>query len=117
MMLRHDMFGCVTHFQSLVGTNIPHFTPKRTDGCMKGILKSTPSKASLQTPDPQVPAKAHNWTWLPTIHKFFPHTWIDAGLVTEKAVKSDKAFVPTHLWDQRCAMVLLHVSLALDQLQ
>ena len=29
-MLRHEVFGGVTHFQSLLGTNIPLFTPDRT---------------------------------------------------------------------------------------
>jgi len=31
---------------------------------------------------------------------WLPLTWIDASLVTDKAVKTDKASVPVHLWDQ-----------------
>jgi hypothetical protein len=42
---------------------------------------------------------------------------MDADLVTSKAVKNDKAGVPTHLWDQRCALVLPHVTPALDRLR
>jgi hypothetical protein len=50
------------------------------------------------------------------LHKFLPHLWIDVGLVTKKAVKSDEAGVPTHLWDQRCTLVLPRVTPVLDRL-
>jgi hypothetical protein len=87
------------------------------DGCLKAILESTTATSPLQTPSPQAPATALDRTWLPAIRKFLPHSWIDAGLVTTKAVKSDVAGVPTHLWDKRCALVLPHVTPALNRLR
>ena len=35
---------------------------------------------------------------------WLPLSWIDSSLVTDKAVKTDKASVPVHLWDQRICL-------------
>ena len=37
---------------------------------------------------------------------WLPLSWIDSTLVTDKAVKTDKASVPVHLWDQRVSLPL-----------
>ena len=37
---------------------------------------------------------------------WLPLSWIDSSLVTDKAVKIDKASVPVHLWDQRVSLPL-----------
>lgn len=44
-------------------------------------------------------------TWLPTIQKWLPHTWVDASLVTNKAVKADNAGIPVDLWNQRLLLL------------
>lgn len=41
---------------------------------------------------------------------FLTHAWVDANLVTDKAVKQDEARVPTHLWDKQCSLVLPYSS-------
>ena len=37
---------------------------------------------------------------------WLPLSWIDSSLITDKAVKTDKASVPVHLWDQRICLPL-----------
>jgi hypothetical protein len=45
------------------------------------------------------------------INKFLVHSWIDPGLISEKAVKADDAGVATGTWDKRVSLVL---SVAVD---
>jgi hypothetical protein len=40
------------------------------------------------------------------INKFLVHSWIDPGLISEKAIKSDDAGVSTGMWDKRISLVL-----------
>jgi hypothetical protein len=40
------------------------------------------------------------------INKFLVHSWIDPGLISEKAVKADDAGVATGMWDKRVSLVL-----------
>jgi hypothetical protein len=87
------------------------------DGCLKGLLSSSPKLTPLHTPLPQIVKPLSEQTWLPHLQKFLSHTWVDANLVTAKAVKRDNAGVPTHLWDKRCTLVLPHVGPALDRLR
>jgi hypothetical protein len=87
------------------------------DGCLKGILSSSPKTTPLQTPLPREVIPTSEQTWLPRLQKFLPHSWVNANLVTAKAVKQDNAGVPTHLWDKHCTLVLPHVGPALGQLR
>jgi hypothetical protein len=57
------------------------------------------------------------WTWLPLLQKYLSHELVDSSLATNKAVKRDDADVPSHLWNQRCLLVLLHLGMALPILQ
>jgi hypothetical protein len=45
------------------------------------------------------------------INKFLVHSWIDPGLISEKAVKADDAGAATGTWDKRVSLVL---SVAVD---
>jgi hypothetical protein len=45
-------------------------------------------------------------TWLPTLGKFLPDTWLDETVISNKAAKSDDDQVPEHLWDNRATLVL-----------
>jgi hypothetical protein len=46
-------------------------------------------------------------TWLPTLGKFLPDTWLDETIISDKAAKADDALqVPEHLWDNRSTLVL-----------
>jgi hypothetical protein len=48
---------------------------------------------------------------LADVNKFLDHSWIDPGLISETAVKSDGAGVATAMWDKRISLVL---SVAVD---
>jgi hypothetical protein len=68
---------------SLTVTDIFPFVPIQIlDGCLKGILLSSPKTTPLHTPLPQEARGAVNKTWLPRIQRFLPHSWVDANLVT-----------------------------------
>jgi hypothetical protein len=45
-------------------------------------------------------------TWLPTLGKWLPSSWVDAEALTAKAVKADDAAILTALWDARISLVL-----------
>jgi hypothetical protein len=103
---------------SLVIPRVFPFVPLQIlDGCLKSVLSSTPRGNSLKTPAPPKPVVVTSRSWLRTIQKFLPHSWIDSNLVTDKAVKRDDADAPTHLWDQRCTLVFPHVTPALALLR
>jgi hypothetical protein len=209
-LVRHETFGGVTHFQTLMGSNIPDFEPTRTtlrrtlrhiidyslkprwssppstrsqtlslesrlhpgdltrevcyhthfsatgwgtrslssdeigiafgwpswarkanqehnsfrfvpvqimDGILRSLVSEAPPTTPLQTPIPKGASRGSNRSWLPSIQKFLPHSWIDSTLVSAKAAKRDDAGVPSHLWDQRCSLVLPHCTPALSTLR
>jgi hypothetical protein len=45
-------------------------------------------------------------TWLPSLGRFLPHTWVDETLITTKAAKGDNADIPVHLWNSRITLVI-----------
>jgi hypothetical protein len=51
------------------------------------------------------------------INKFLVHSWIDPGLISEKAVKSDDAGVSTGMWDKRISLVLSVAVDAMNQIR
>jgi hypothetical protein len=85
------------HADLKIAQSFPCVSVQVMDACLKPILGRVRSKQALQTPAPQDPAIWQAQTWIPTIQNFLPHSWIDADLVTEKAVKSDGAGVLSHL--------------------
>jgi hypothetical protein len=87
------------------------------DGCLKGIIESTPRLNPLLTPTLGRGAAALDRSWLLLIQKLLCHSWVDDGLVTAKAAKPDDAGVPVHLWDKRCSLVFPHVTPALNTLR
>jgi hypothetical protein len=95
---------------SQLSSALPSLPLQILDGCLKGILSSIPRDYLLSTPSPTPAGGACDRSWLPSIHKFLSHAWIDAAIVTDKAAKRDDAGVPTHLWDQRCSLVLPYVT-------
>jgi hypothetical protein len=48
---------------------------------------------------------------------YLPHSWVDASVVTAKAVKYDNADAPVHLWDARCLLVFPHAQALLPLLR
>jgi hypothetical protein len=66
---------------------------------------------------PPAAAPSCHRSWLPTIQKFLPHSWVDLALVTDKAAKSNNAGVPVHLWDHQCSLVLSHCTPAIPILR
>ena len=87
------------------------------DGLLKSLVLEAPSLSLLRTPTPRPSVGPCDRTWLPLIQRFLPHSWVDSSLVTEKAAKRDDARVPTHLWDQRCSLVIPHCMPALPTLR
>jgi hypothetical protein len=46
--------------------------------------------------------------WIESLGVILPGTWVDAGVVSDKALKADDAAVHTRLWDQRILLVFPH---------
>ena len=44
-------------------------------------------------------------TWIPSLNKFLPHSWIDESQISTKAAKNDDSAVPTSMWDQRITLL------------
>ncbi len=76
----------------------------------QSILKMFPAleSASVVPPlaAPGVATKVEDDFWIESLGVTLPGTWVDAGVVTDKAAKSDDAAIHTALWDQRILMVL-----------
>jgi hypothetical protein len=103
-------------FNLALGPAFPCVPLQIMDGCLKGILATIPHTNPLKTPLPAGPVSSSDRSWIPGIQKFLSHTWVDASLVTAKAVKCNDAGVPVHLWDQRCSLVFPHITPALKTL-
>jgi len=63
------------------------------------------------TPLDLLPDEAHDsrGVWISHFKRdlgWLPVSWIDSSLVTDKAVKTDKASVPIHLWDKHICLPL-----------
>jgi hypothetical protein len=75
--------------------------------CLGAVKHSVPSHENhvptrLPIPMSLVPAS----TYLPLLERWLPHTWADATLVTDKAIKADDAEVAFRIWDQRILLVI-----------
>jgi hypothetical protein len=77
------------------------------DGCLGGLFSdSFALKETLPTPLVRPPRVSSVTSWLPGIKKYLPHSWMKADTSPTKAVKSDDAGIPIHMWDQRILLVL-----------
>ena len=82
------------------------------DGCLRPVLRASNKPIEKQFTVPaRVVAPRPVETWLKSIGKTLPGSWIDDSLVTDKAAKEDKSLVPTALWDQRILLIWPHLSL------
>jgi hypothetical protein len=93
---------------------------KILDAIVAGLPVVQPCKPPAVIPSPPVPIAAcidEHRSWLPSIRRFLPHTWIDVHLVTTKAQKHDKALVPAHLWDSWITLLFPDTQRALDLLR
>jgi hypothetical protein len=52
-----------------------------------------------------IPTPLDDQSWIPALQRFLPHSWIDPSLITTKAIKSDNASGPSHLWDLRLTLL------------
>jgi hypothetical protein len=75
------------------------------DGCLRALPQATTRHSPIVPPLPAPLLASSDRTWLSALQRWLPHTWVDASLVTDKAVKHDNADAPTHLWDARCLSV------------
>jgi hypothetical protein len=88
------------------------------DGCLKAVIKSAPRTNPLSTPLPQGAVKPCNARGcLPSKNSSHILGLMRIWSRKEKYAKSDNAGVPTLLWDQHWALVLPHVSPALNCLR
>ena len=46
-----------------------------------------------------------SYTWLASLNRRLPHSWVDSTIVSTSAVQADAANIPTHLWDHRISLV------------
>jgi hypothetical protein len=77
------------------------------DGCLRGLFTDDfVSKEVLPTPLVRPPRPSTSSTWLPGLKKYLPHSWMESKVASTKAVKSDDAGIPIHMWDQRTLLVL-----------
>ena len=109
----------------IFGLPAPHFSPVDLDLSLSHFLGMvplpildswfTPWSSHLPSVSP-VPAPVIGFsprrilpvltaTWIPSLRRFLPHSWIDATLVTSKAAKRDDAAAPTALWDERLRLL------------
>ena len=44
-------------------------------------------------------------TWLPSLSRYLPHSWVDLNLVTSKAAKRDDSEIPVTLWNSRITLL------------
>jgi hypothetical protein len=78
------------------------------NGCLNGLFTNDfILNESLPTPLVRPPRTYSLRAWLPDLKRCLPHSWMSATLPTSaKALKSDDAGIPTHLWDQHILLVL-----------
>jgi hypothetical protein len=75
------------------------------DACLKSVLDTRPFVSPLVPLAATVVSEAASSTWLPSIQKFLPNSWIDESTISAKAAKNDDSSVPTAMWDQRITLV------------
>jgi hypothetical protein len=83
-MLQAPLFACLKYLDS--------FTPEE------------PPAAAVASPLP--PAEDSRGSWLASLGKWLPPTWVEAGSLSDKAAKADDAAIHTGLWDARISSVL-----------
>jgi hypothetical protein len=104
--LSHSLVDCHDSFR-------PLFPLKLLEAPLQHVLTTLvaksapgPSIPTLPPLTPMVVAPFTGQTWLPALGKFLPDAWSDETLISDKAAKADEAPVPSHLWDNRCKLVL-----------
>jgi hypothetical protein len=102
--------------RSLMLASFPVVPIQILDGCLRGILPQITARQTLPTITLAAPVVESHQTWLPSLQKFLPHSWINTSVVTSKAAKRDDAAAPTHLWDARFLLVMPHVARGLPLL-
>jgi hypothetical protein len=87
-------------------TDFPCVPVQIMDGCLRAILgtKTFTSPMVEQVLD-DVADHCHDQTFLSSIGRYLPHSWISESLITAKAVKHDDAKVEHAMWDQRILLI------------
>jgi hypothetical protein len=75
------------------------------DGCLRALVPASGVHQTITPPLPGVVRPFEDCTWLPKLQHYLPHSWVDSSIVTDKAVKSDDADIPSQLWDVCCALI------------
>ena len=92
--------------RDLTPAHFPFVPIQILDGCLQALCgKEHNVVHALETPAPRHLPKPATRTWLPSVDRFLPHTWINDSFVTAKATKRDDAAPPTELWDQRIRLI------------
>jgi hypothetical protein len=71
----------------------------------------------ITPPLPGAEQPAETRTWLSTVGRYLAHSWVDASIVTDKAVKRENADVPSQLWDTHCELIVPGIAHFLPQIR
>jgi hypothetical protein len=101
------------------GSSLKHLVPVQLlDACLQPLVYETENMVQLVQSSRLVvsnPIKSN--TYLPELDAILSHAWIDESKVTDKAVKSDDAEAPVHLWDARITLPIPHAEPLLSVLR
>jgi hypothetical protein len=89
----------------LKATDFPIVPIQVLDACLKSVLDTRPFVSPLIPVETPVVPEAESATWLPSLQKFLPNSWIDESTISAKAAKNDDSAVPTAMWDQRITLL------------
>ena len=73
--------------------------------CLDAIDPPLP-RLSPSAPDLVADREDPRGSWLPSLQKWLPSTWVEAGSVADKAAKHGDAEIYTDFWDTRISSVL-----------
>jgi hypothetical protein len=89
----------------LTVADFPIVPVQTMDACLRSVLLARKFVSPLVPVPVERLSAPPSSTWLPTLQKFLPHSWIDESTISSKAVKHDNAAVPTAMWDQRITLL------------
>jgi hypothetical protein len=97
---RHELGVCMPlkPFQTLMGM------------FFKSASKGSDSSLALSSRTKRPPTVVSDDFWIASLSRSLPGTWVNSGVISDKAAKADDATIHTGLWDQRVVLVFPQLS-------